>query len=72
MFFFNTGMSNATHACNPGDHSPFSHFKYKRYKYSPHVVAMLQFPRAIIYRRTKDRLQVTVLARSRGTLAERL
>lgn len=58
----------------PGILFSVSHFKYKRYKYSPHVVVMLQFPRVIIHLEsgTKDRLQVTVLARSRGTLAERL
>ena len=52
-----------------GSHS-CSHFKYKRYKYSPHVVVMLQFPRSSTTTvRTKDRLQVTVLARSRDTFA---
>lgn len=72
MFFFYYGDVECYPCVQPRGSHTFSHFKYKRYKYSPHVVAMLQFPREIIHRRTKDRLQVTVLARSRGMLAERL
>ena len=52
-----------------GSHS-CSHFKYKRYKYSPHVVVMLQFAQSSTTTvRTKDRLQVAVLGQSRDLLA---
>ena len=52
-----------------GSHS-CSHFKYKRYKYSPLVVVVFQFPRSCTTTvGTKGRLQVAVLGQSRDLLA---